>query len=161
MSSSILSSSAFGTNVFKSVISYPLAVINAFVAAALLYLYLPSVRAERNWSPPFRATWPVALLFLLSNIYLVIAPFIPPNEGQNVYVSLPYYLHCLVGIGILAAGGVYWVVWAVVLPRIGGYELVRETRVDSIDGWERNVFSRRKLEFDEKRGRATGVAISQ
>lgn len=103
----------------------------------------------------------MALLFLLSNIYLVIAPFIPPNEGQNVYVSLPYYLHCLVGIGILAAGGVYWVVWAIILPRIGGYELVRETRVDSIDGWERNVFSRRKLEFDEKRGRATGVAISQ
>jgi Amino acid permease len=125
------------------VISYPLAIVNAFVAAGLLYLYLPNSKIE--WSPPFRASWPVALLFLLSNIYLVIAPFIPPNDGQNVYESLPYYLHCVVGMGIIAAGGVYWLIWAIVLPRVGKYEFVRETKVDAVAGWERNVFSRRKL----------------
>lgn len=30
----------------------------------------------------------------------------PPSEGQNVYDHLPYYLHCVVGIGILLAGAV-------------------------------------------------------
>lgn len=78
---------------------------------------------------------------MLSNIYLVVAPFVPPTNGQNVYVSLPYYLHCVVGIGILALGAVYWVLWAVLLPKIGGYRLVRKSRVME-DGWTRNVFER-------------------
>jgi len=144
-------------NFILNVISYPLSVVNAFVAAGLLYLYWRQWRVGRggggnkedwasSWSPPIRATWPVALLFLLSNVYLVAAPFVPPSKGQNVYQHLPYFLHCVVGLGIIAAGGVYWLVWAVLLPRIGKYELVRETQVDEeLDGWERNVFYRRPL----------------
>lgn len=84
----------------------------------------------------------VAVFFLLSNIYLVVAPFIPPSEGQNVYESLPYYLHCLVGIGILVGGVAYWLIWAIIAPKLGKYELVRETYYDEIDGWERNRFKR-------------------
>jgi hypothetical protein len=114
------------------------------VAAGLLFLYVNPYKW--NWSPPIRATWPITLLFLLSNIYLVVAPFVPPDQGQNVYKHLPYYLHCVVGMGIIAAGGVYWLIWAVLLPRLGKYELVRETEIGELDGWERNVFHRRKLE---------------
>ena len=128
----------------SSVISYPLAIVNAFVAAALLYLYLPAQYRTIQWSPPFRAPWPIALLFLLSNIYLVVAPFIPPSEGQNVYNDLPYYLHCVVGMGIIAAGGVYWLVWAIILPKVGKYELIRETLIDPLAGWEGNRFKRVK-----------------
>lgn len=116
--------------------------VNIFVAAGLLFLYFNS--ELYGWKPPFRATWPVALLFFLSNLYLVIAPFIPPSDGQSVYESLPYYLHCVVGLGIIGAGGVYYLIWAQILPRLGRYELVRETVVSDIDGWERNVFYRRK-----------------
>ncbi|KAL2434854.1 High-affinity methionine permease [Exophiala dermatitidis] len=130
-------------NFILNVISYPLSIVNAFVAAGLLFLYIKPNKF--GWSPPFRATWPVVVLFLLSNVYLAAAPFVPPEHGQNVYNDLPYYLHCVVGIGIIAAGGLYWLVWAVILPRIGRYELVRETRVSELDGWERSVFSRRKL----------------
>lgn len=83
------------------------------------------------------------MFFLLSNIYLVVAPFAPPDEGQNVYESLPYWIHCVVGFGVIFAGGVYWLLWAVILPKIGGYRLVREVVVDDIDGWERNVIVRR------------------
>lgn len=88
------------------------------------------------------ATLPVAIFFLLSNMYLTIAPFVPPTDGQNVYEDLPYYLHCVVGIAIIAAGGVYWVIWAQVLPRIQGYTLERETIVQD-DGWTRNKFVHR------------------
>jgi hypothetical protein len=129
------------------VISYPLAVINVFVAAALIHLYLYPFSIHRNpqqWTPPFRATLPIAIFFLLSNIYLVVAPFVPPSEGQNVYKALPYYLHCVVGIAIFVAGAIYWLFWAVLLPRLGGYELVRDLVVME-DGWTRNVFSRRPL----------------
>ena len=108
--------------------------VNVFVAAGLVHLYLHPFSVHRNpqqWNPPVRATLPIAAFFLLSNIYLVVAPFVPPSAGQNVYEHLPYYLHCVVGIGILLAGAVYWAFWAVLLPKIGGYELVRENRIGS------------------------------
>ena len=122
----------------NSLVSYPLAIINVFVAAGLLHLYIN--RAAWSWSPPISATMPVVIFFMLSNIYLVVAPFVPPDEGQNVYESLPYWLHCVVGFAVILAGGVYWLVWAVLLPKIGGYELVKETVVDEMDGWERSAF---------------------
>lgn len=102
-------------------------------------------RAAWNWNPPMSATWPVVLFFLLSNIYLVVAPFVPPTDGQSVYVHLPYWIHCVVGFGLIFAGGIYWVIWAKILPKIGRYELLREVQIDEIDGWERNVFVRRPL----------------
>lgn len=128
-------------------ISYPLAIVNTFVALALIYLYLN--KTAWNWTPPFRATFPVVVFFFLSNVYLVVAPFVPPSDGNSVYESLPYYLHCVVGWAIIAGGGVYWLVWAVVAPRLGGYELVRESYVEGIDGWESFRFVRRKREGRE------------
>ncbi|KAF2113803.1 amino acid permease-domain-containing protein [Lophiotrema nucula] len=127
-------------NFILNVISYPLAIVNVFVAGALVHLYLH--RAAWNWNPPISATLPVAVFFLLSNIYLVIAPFIPPSDGQSVYETLPHWLHCVVGFGIIGAGGVYWLVWAVLLPKLGKYRLERQIVVDDIDGWERHVFKR-------------------
>lgn len=126
-----------------SLISYPLAIVNTFVAGGLLHLYLH--RKAWDWYPPINATLPVVVFFLLSNIYLVVAPFVPPEDGQNVYQNLPYWIHCVVGFGIILAGGVYWLFWALILPRVGRYELVRETVVDDIDGWERTVFVKRPL----------------
>ncbi|PMD47200.1 high affinity methionine permease [Hyaloscypha variabilis F] len=134
-------------NFILNLISYPLAVVNVFVAAGLVHLYLHPFSVHRNpqhWNPPVRATLPIASFFLLSNIYLVVAPFVPPSPGQNVYQHLPYFLHCVVGIGILLAGAVYWAFWAVILPKIGGYELIRENRIGD-DGWSSNVFSRRAI----------------
>lgn len=127
-------------NFILNVISYPLAIVNVFVAGALIHLYLN--RSKWNWNPPISASLPVAVFFLLSNIYLVIAPFIPPSDGNSFYETLPYYLHCVVGFGIIAAGGVYWLIWAIILPKLGHYTLVREEVVDDIDGWERHVFRR-------------------
>lgn len=84
----------------------------------------------------------MAVFFLLSNIFLVVAPFVPPSNGQNVYENLPYYLHCVIGIGILLAGVGYWFVWAILLPKVGKYDLIRETYYDEIDGWDRARFRR-------------------
>lgn len=114
--------------------------VNSFVAFGLIWLYFH--RDVYNWYPPFKATLPVAIFFFLSNVYLVVAPFIPPETpDQNVYKQLPYWLHCVIGFGILAAGGVYWLVWAVILPKIGGYTLERRVTT-STDGWTRNVYVR-------------------
>lgn len=140
-------------NFILNVISYPLAIVNAFVALGLIWLY--THREQYNWNPPFRATLPVAIFFFASNVYLVIAPFVPPTDGVSVYETLPYWLHCVVGWAIIAGGGVYWLVWAVILPKIGKYELVRETSYDEIDGWERSHFVKRPI------GTSSGVDVGR
>ena len=127
-------------NFIVNVITYPLAIVNVFVSCALIHLYVhPTAEHRPAWAPPFRATLPVVIFFMLSNVYLVVAPFVPPDEGQSQYISLPYYLHCVVGIGIILAGAVYWLIWAIIMPKIGGYTLVRETSLDD-SGWSRSNF---------------------
>ncbi|KAJ5437910.1 High-affinity methionine permease [Penicillium daleae] len=128
-------------NFLLNLISYPLSIINVFVSGGLIYIYLNKSTKYPNWNPGIRATLPVTVFFLLSNVYLVIAPYVPPDAGQNVYEQLPYYLHCVVALGLFALGAVYYVVWAVLLPRWGGYVLVKESVVDA-DGWSRSVFTR-------------------
>ncbi|KAJ5171729.1 hypothetical protein N7492_004322 [Penicillium capsulatum] len=127
-------------NFLVNLISYPLAIINTFVAAGLIYIYLNKAKFP-DWNPGIRATLPVTIFFFLSNVYLVIAPYIPPSDGQNVYEELPYYLHCVVALGLFAAGAIYYIVWAIILPKVGGYVLVKESVVDA-DGWSRSVFTR-------------------
>ena len=39
----------------------------------------------------------------------------------------------------IAFGGLYWVVWAQILPRLGNYALEKRV-VKGEDGWTRNVF---------------------
>ncbi|KAK0103182.1 hypothetical protein ONS95_014978 [Cadophora gregata] len=132
-------------NFILNIISYPLSIVNVFVAIALIHLYLKPFSPNRNpeqWAPPFKATLPVTIFFLLANLFLVIAPYVPPDEGQNVYKSLPYWLHCVVGIGIFVVGAIYWVIWAQILPRLGNYELVRENTIGK-DGWTHNIFVKR------------------
>ncbi|KAJ5774124.1 hypothetical protein N7457_009020 [Penicillium paradoxum] len=128
-------------NFLVNLISYPLSIVNFFVSAGLVYIYLTKDKNFPDWSPGIRATLPVTIFFMLSNLYLAIAPYVPPSDGQSVYEELPYYLHCVVALALFAAGAIYYVVWAVLLPRIGGYVLVKESVVDA-DGWSRSVFTR-------------------
>lgn len=137
-----------------SVITYPLAVVNTFVAGGLIILYLKPTSASRSnygpttWTSPVHATLPVAIFFCLSNIFLVVAPFVPPESGQNVYKHLWYALHAVVGIAIFAAGGVYWLIWAKLMPWIGKYSLVREGHMGD-DGWTKWKIVRRPKTANE------------
>ncbi|OJJ44517.1 hypothetical protein ASPZODRAFT_682490 [Penicilliopsis zonata CBS 506.65] len=128
-------------NFLLNLISYPLSIVNVFVSGGLVYIYLTREKNFPLWAPGIRATLPVTVFFLLSNVYLVIAPYVPPDAGENVYNDLPYYLHCVVALAVFAVGGIYYIVWTIVLPRLGGYVLVKETVVDA-DGWSRSVFTR-------------------
>lgn len=102
-------------NFILNLSSYPFSIINTLVSLGLVLL---TVRRERyGWRPPLRATLPVSVFFLVSSVYLVAAPYIPPSVGQSVYKDLPYWLHCVVGTGFFVVGAVYWVVRFKVLPR--------------------------------------------
>lgn len=135
---SMLESSGHYTHTTASLISYPLAIVNIFVSYGLIHIYFHR-SAYPDFLPKIRATLPVTIFFFLSNVYLAIAPYVPPSDGESVYESLPYYLHCVVALGIFAVGGIYWVIWARILPRIGGYKLQVKTIIED-DGWSRSLF---------------------
>lgn len=78
-----------------------------------------------------------------NQIFLVIVPMIKPPVGSEPYEDLPYWLHVVVGFGLLGLGVVYWAIWTQVLPRIGKYRLLRREELGS-DGLTRNVFYREK-----------------
>ncbi|KIY72206.1 APC amino acid permease [Cylindrobasidium torrendii FP15055 ss-10] len=125
-----------------SLSSYCLALINVFVALGLLLLSSRiSPYPTYRWDPPFRAHKLVVVIFLLSNIFLVTIPFVPPGEGSRTYEHLPYYAHALTACGVSLVGTFYWFVWSRVLPNWKGYRLERHWVVGE-DGVGRNIFQR-------------------
>lgn len=48
----------------------------------------------------------------------------PSHVPWNVCLTAANFRYCLVGIGVMAAGIVYWAAWRVLLPKVFGYELV-------------------------------------
>ncbi|OBZ78204.1 High-affinity methionine permease [Grifola frondosa] len=131
--------------------SYPLALINMFVSAGLLFLHLPyktRLHQQYDWHPPFRAYTLVVLLFFLSNVFLVFAPLVPPSAGFKVYERLPYWLHVLVASAISFVGVVYWYLRFVWLPRRRGHYIVRDI-VRQEDGVTRRVIREVKVSDDD------------
>ncbi|EGV62746.1 hypothetical protein CANTEDRAFT_131448 [Yamadazyma tenuis ATCC 10573] len=126
-------------NFVLNLISYPLNVVNSFVAFGLLYLHYQKRKGVIEWNPPLRSPIPITIFFALSSLYLIIAPYIPPSDGQNVYNDLPYWIHPVVTWGVFGIGFVYWLVWAKLLPHFGNYQIVSKEVVGD-DGFWRNKF---------------------
>ncbi|KZT02802.1 amino acid transporter [Laetiporus sulphureus 93-53] len=129
-------------NFLVNLITYPLSIVNTFVSAGLIWIYFN--KKKLDWNPPIKAGLPVTVFFMLSNVYLIVAPYVPPSDGESVYNDLPYYLHCVVALGIFAVGAIYWIFWAKILPKIGHYRLEQETIIAD-DGWSRTVFVHKPL----------------
>ena len=119
-------------NFIVDLYTYPGAWINGFVAAGLIYL---QYRKSEKWTSPWHTFLPVTILYLLANIFLATAPFIPPN-GSADPDGYPYFVFPIVGVGVLLLGAVYWYLWTTVWPRIGGYRIVAERFVSETDGHE-------------------------
>jgi hypothetical protein len=123
--------------------TYPGAWINSFVALGLLYLQFSPSEA---WTSPFHSYVPMTVIFLLSNVFLVVVPFIPPTENSTSY---PYYVFPLVGVGVLLLGVLYWGLWAKVWPKLGGYKVVAERVIlnEDQDGAGQEVIRYRKVKI--------------
>lgn len=131
-------------NLVMNLVLYPLNLVNLLVAVGLLYLHYQNYKGAIEWKPKVKATVPITFFFALASLYLVVAPYIPPTNGENVYKDLPYWIHPVITWGIVAVGLVYWLVWAVVLPRVGGYQLVVREVVGE-DGFWRNQIIKEDL----------------
>ncbi|EJD08041.1 high affinity methionine permease [Fomitiporia mediterranea MF3/22] len=120
---------------------YPQQIINLLIVFGLFYLRWKKPNAVR----PFKVWWPVALFFMAVAVFLIIDPYLKPSNGVGDTPPLPYYLYCLVGIGILACGVLYWAVWRIILPKVFGYELY-PTKETLKDGTVVTVFKSQKIQ---------------
>lgn len=126
-------------NFVLNLISYPLNIINFFVAIGLLWLHLRAKQGKREWTPVIKSPIIVTIFFALSSLYLIVAPYIPPDEGQSVYNSMPYWTHCVATWGIFAIGVIYYFTWTYLLPKIFKYQIISKDVLEE-DGFWRNVF---------------------
>lgn len=127
-------------NFVINTISYPLSVINAVISFGIVYLHF---RPYPDWKRPSLFAVGAALFFGLANVFLFVVPFTPPPPGGEPYESMPYWTHAVAGWAVFGIGFIYWLVWAHVLPRVGGYKLERIKEVGT-DGLQRHVFRRLK-----------------
>lgn len=110
-------------NFVLNLISYPMNIINFAISAGLLWTYWQKRQGKIEWNPPIRAGYVVTTFFTLVNLYLIVCPYIPPSNGESVYETLPYWIHCVVSWGIFGIGGLYYLFWAQIMPRIRHYRL--------------------------------------
>ncbi|KAI0660290.1 amino acid transporter [Cubamyces menziesii] len=119
--------------------TYPEEIVSFLVVVGLLWL-----RWRRPHLPrPIKVWWPFAVFFLASTVFLLVTPFLRPENGVGDTPPLPYYLYCLVSIGVVAGGILYWAIWHVV-PQWFGYEYVLRKETLS-DGTVVMVYTRKSL----------------
>ncbi|KAF4119673.1 Amino acid permease [Geosmithia morbida] len=120
---------------FQFVVSlktYPEAIFHVAMGIGLIILRR---RRDRSGTPPssFRAWWTIVGLYVLSQLYLLIMPWIPPEGGiYDGTVSFFYATYMIVGIGIIGLCGAYYYLWMVALPRWRKYT-IRSQVVDISD----------------------------
>lgn len=133
-------------NFILNLISYPMNIINFVISTGLIWIHWQAKKGKIEWNPPIKAGVWIAGFFSLANAYLIVAPYVPPTNGQSVYNSLPYWIHCVVAWAIFAFGACYWFVFARVLPKLGHFSLdVKEVLAE--DGFWRTKIVRR---YDDK-----------
>jgi amino acid transporter len=89
--------------------SYPGTWINALVAGGLIYLHFN--REKEQWGKTdWRSHWTACAVFLVSNLFLAVFPFLQPPPGYDDGNSYPYYVFPATGCGVLIMGVLYWLV---------------------------------------------------
>jgi amino acid transporter len=120
-------------NFIVSLKNWPDSVFLGLMAIGLLRLRRQRTRLGiplteyRSW------TW-VVLLFILSKVYLIIMPWVPP-KGTTVSPSFGFFYATspLVAVGVVALMVIYYYLWTKLLPKIGHYKL-RQNVLEHEDG---------------------------
>ncbi|CCK69013.1 uncharacterized protein KNAG_0B05820 [Huiozyma naganishii CBS 8797] len=128
-------------NFIMNLVSYPMNIINFAISVGLLWIYWQRRQGKLEWNPPIKAGVVAITFFALANLYLIVAPYIPPRHGESVYKSMPYWTHCVVTWGVFGVGAVYYLIWNQILPKRGGYTLENK-EVLGEDGFWRTKITR-------------------
>ncbi|KAI5782673.1 amino acid permease-domain-containing protein [Geopyxis carbonaria] len=126
---------------FVNLYSYTINVwIGFLIAAGLFWLHCKPGSDWldiRTFKPRF--TPYMAFFYCLVNAFLIITPFIPPEDGQLAMKSIKWFVFPTIGTGLFLLGGVYWGIFVYVWPRYYKRELlVQRTSilVDRVEKYE-------------------------
>ncbi|KAF7556129.1 hypothetical protein G7Z17_g1676 [Cylindrodendrum hubeiense] len=105
---------------------FPRAVFDLSMAVGI-YVVRWRRRKAKLPEPEFKA-WNIVIIFnICIQLYLLIMPWYPPAGGQYAGdVSFWYATYAVTGLGIIIICGVYYWVWAFLLPNWKGYKLRQE-----------------------------------
>ncbi|KAJ2970117.1 hypothetical protein NUW58_g9794 [Xylaria curta] len=104
---------------------YPGQIYGLAITLGLIWLRYKRPDLKR----PFKAWMPAVFFRALLCLALLAAPFFPPSNPNPD--GLWYATYAVVGVGIIVFGFLYWLVWTIILPRLGGYRL--EEKQDILD----------------------------
>lgn len=150
-------------NIILNLISYPMNIVNFVISAGLLWIYWQRRQGKIEWNPPIKAGVVVTTFFMLSNVYLIVAPYVPPTHGESVYEHAPYWIHCVVAWGIFAFGGFYWLVWTKAMPKWGHYRLETKDILGEDGFWRVEIIKvyDTDLKDHEKNGSSSDKSLSE
>ncbi|KAL6233528.1 hypothetical protein BDW75DRAFT_231894 [Aspergillus navahoensis] len=101
-------------NFLLDVSQYAIAIINFLVIIALFI-----IRRKRTNQRTFRAWTPVIYLFLASQVFLLVTPFVP--TALDTTKALPPWLYSVIALLVFSSSGIYWFLSWEVLPRRGRF----------------------------------------
>jgi amino acid transporter len=91
-------------------IGYPQSIVYGVTVCGMLWLRRTEPERER----PFRAWWPLSIIFVLVSAFVSIYPFVPPNTPSDS--NIPYYLSSLLGFILMLFG---LPLWYIMIPNHG------------------------------------------
>ncbi|KAL3482098.1 amino acid/polyamine transporter I [Aspergillus californicus] len=101
-------------NFLLDVGQYAVAIINVLVVLGLFI-----IRRKSTHQRTFRAWTLVVYLFLASQIFLLVTPFVPAAMDKGR--ALPSWLYSVVAILVLSGAALYWFISWVVVPKRGHF----------------------------------------
>ncbi|OLN86003.1 Low-affinity methionine permease [Colletotrichum chlorophyti] len=102
---------------------YPGQLLAFAVGSGLLWLRYKRPDLKR----PFKAWVPAVVLRITLSLALLAAPFFPPDKKPTN--GLFYATYAIVGVSIWVAGGIYWYIWTVFIPKWRGYKIEEQEEV--------------------------------
>ncbi|KAF4613529.1 hypothetical protein D9613_007808 [Agrocybe pediades] len=115
--------------------SYPSLVFSIAMATGVWIIRRRRRSAQLSPSS-LQANNELVVAYLASCILLLLLPWIPPKSG-HADVSFWYATYCVAGIGLLLCCGLYYWLWIILLPKLGGYEIIEE--IEEHAGGARNM----------------------
>lgn len=83
-----------------------------------------NARGEANQRVQYHAPTSMAVFFILTQVFIIGTPFIPPSNGIGD-TSLPFWLSPTIGLLLFAAGGIFWFMRWVLWPRLTSSEWIK------------------------------------
>ncbi|KAG8874529.1 hypothetical protein FRB98_008359 [Tulasnella sp. 332] len=104
---------------------YPNLVFGTLSALAVWILRARTTLPEKGI---FRAWNGFVAIYIVKCIVSLVMPWIPPRGGSHSDDGRMWYaMYCVVGLVLIVFSMLYYWVWMILLPRLGGYEMVQET----------------------------------